>query len=43
MVATSMGMKTSQYVRQVAVERLVQLQLIENPMAKYHKAASAEA
>jgi hypothetical protein len=43
MVATSMGMKTSQYIRQVAVERLVQLQLIENPMAKYHIKPAASA
>jgi hypothetical protein len=37
MVATAIGMKTSQYLRQLAIERLVQLKLIENPMAKFEK------
>jgi hypothetical protein len=37
LVATSIGMRSSQYVRQVAIERLVQLRLIENPMDKFNK------
>jgi hypothetical protein len=40
MVATAIGMKASQYVRQLAVERLVQLKVIKNPMAKFQQAAT---
>ena len=44
MVATSIGMRVSQYVRQLAIERLVQLRVIKSPMAKFEKpAAVAEA
>jgi len=37
LVATSVGIRSSQYVRHIAVERLVQLRLLENPMAKFQK------
>jgi hypothetical protein len=46
MVATSIGMPTSSYVRQIAIERLVAMKLLENPMDKYIQktiAVSAEA
>jgi hypothetical protein len=37
LVAASIGMRSSQYVRQIAVERLVQLKVIANPMDKFYK------
>jgi hypothetical protein len=40
MIATSIGMKASQYVRQLAVERLVQMKMIESPMARFQKATN---